>query len=59
MAQTFETRKELELPIAPEHVWQVIATPEGQAGWSPDPYAESPGDTVVEEYPSRFVVRTP
>lgn len=59
MTNTFEIRKELELPATPEQVWHAIATREGQAGWSPDPYTEKAGNSVIEEPPSRFVVRTP
>lgn len=60
VTNTFEIRKELELPVAPEQVWLAVATPEGQAGWSPDPYLESSAQHIVaEEQPSRLLIRTP
>ncbi|OAV61835.1 SRPBCC family protein [Enteractinococcus helveticum] len=59
MTNSFEIRKDVDLPVSPEQVWHAVATPEGQAGWSPDPYMESEDLDIVEERPSRFVVRTP
>src|SRR5690606_40761530 len=55
----FEIRKEVVLEATPEQVWRAIATPEGQAAWSPDPYASHEGLTVEQDPPSRLTVRTP
>lgn len=55
----FEIRKEVVLEATPEQVWRAIATPEGQAAWSPDPYASHEGLTVEQDPPSRMAVRTP
>lgn len=40
-------------------MWHAVATKQGQAGWSPDPYAVEEGHTTEEEPPSRILVRTP
>lgn len=59
MSNQFEIRKEIAVPATVDQVWRAVATPEGQAGWSPDPYASTDGQIVVEEPHSRFSVRTP
>src|SRR5699024_8413399 len=59
MPNTFSIRKQLHLPATPEVVWNAVATPQGQAGWSPDPYAALEGHDVQEEPHQRFVVTTP
>ncbi|WP_314174012.1 SRPBCC family protein [Streptomyces winkii] len=59
MSNNFEIRKEVVLEATPEQVWQAIATPEGQAGWSPDPYTSLEGVRVERESPTRLSVRTP
>lgn len=59
MSNHFEIRKEVVLEATPEQVWQAIATPEGQAAWSPDPYASTEGMSVDADPPTRFAVRTP
>lgn len=56
---TFEIRKDLSLAATPEQVWRAVATPEGQAGWSPDPYQDVSGLEVTRDEPRRFEVRTP
>lgn len=59
MSNHFEICKEILLPASPEQVWHAVATADGQAGWSPDPYAAEQGHSVEETPPSRLVVRTP
>jgi uncharacterized protein YndB with AHSA1/START domain len=59
MSKNFEIRKEVVLEATPEQVWEAIATPEGQAGWSPDPYVSQEGIHVDREPPTRMTVRTP
>lgn len=59
MSNRFEIRKQVVLEATPEQVWQAIATPEGQAAWSPDPYTPRDGLHVDEAPPSRLEVRTP
>lgn len=59
MSNRFEIQKELTVPASAESVWHAVATKEGQAGWSPDPYAVEEGHTTEEEPPSRLLVRTP
>ena len=59
MSKKFEIQKELTVPVSVEDVWRAVATPEGQAGWSPDPYAISADHTIEENPPSRLLVRTP
>lgn len=55
----FEIRRAVELEATPEQVWQAIATPEGQAGWSPDPYGSQDDFLIDREPPTRLVVQTP
>lgn len=59
MSKHFEIRKEVVLEATPEQVWHAIATPEGQAAWSPDPYASGEGLDIVEDPLRRLEVRTP
>ncbi|MEZ5085611.1 MAG: SRPBCC domain-containing protein [Tessaracoccus sp.] len=60
MSSNFEIRKEITLEATPEQVWQAIATPEGQAAWSPDPYAMEQEGMLLEQEPlHRLAVRTP
>lgn len=59
MSKNFEIRKEVVHDATPEQVWQAIATPEGQAGWSPDPYLPQDDIHVDLEPPTRLAVRTP
>jgi len=59
VSNQFEIRKEIAVPASVDQVWRAVATPEGQAGWSPDPYASTDGQIVVEEPPGRFSVRAP
>jgi uncharacterized protein YndB with AHSA1/START domain len=59
MTKNFEVRKEVVLEATPEQVWRAIATPEGQAGWSPDPYANLEGASIDREPPTRLAIRTP
>lgn len=59
MSKNFEIRKEVVLEATPEQVWQAIATTEGQAAWSPDPYGHHEGSIVDRDPPTRFAVRTP
>ena len=59
MSNHFEIRKEMLVPASPEKVWHAVATREGQAGWSPDPYATGEDQTIEEEPPVRMTVRTP
>lgn len=50
MSKNFEICKTVVLEATPEQVWRVIATPEGQAAWSPDPYQSIEGmDIEVTE----------
>lgn len=57
--KNFEVRKEVVLPATPEQVWHAVATQEGQAAWSPDPYQELDGMEVEAEENRRLAVRTP
>ena len=59
MSKRFEIEKVVALEATPEQVWRAIATPEGQAAWSPDPYASHEGMEVESEEPKRLAVRTP
>lgn len=59
MSKNFEIRKEVALKATPQQVWHAIATPEGQAAWSPDPYQSFDGMDVQAEENERLVVRTP
>jgi uncharacterized protein YndB with AHSA1/START domain len=59
MSNEFEIRRVVALDATPEEVWRAIATPEGQAAWSPDPYASAEGVTVEADEPARLEVRTP
>ncbi len=59
MSNSFEIRKEVVLEATQQQVWQAIATPEGQAAWSPDPYASHEGLAVDRDPPMRLAVRTP
>ncbi len=59
MANSFDIRKEVVLEATQHQVWQAIATPEGQAAWSPDPYASDEGLVVHRDPPRRLAVRTP
>ena len=59
MTNRFEIRREVVLPATPEQVWRAIATPEGQAAWSPDPYASPEGLLIDSDPPTRLEVRTP
>ncbi|MFC7375021.1 MULTISPECIES: SRPBCC domain-containing protein [unclassified Brachybacterium] len=59
MSKEFEVRKEVVLEATPEQVWRAIATPEGQAAWSPDPYVSQDGTDVEIQEPERFALRTP
>ncbi|KJK59173.1 SRPBCC family protein [Saccharothrix sp. ST-888] len=66
MAREFQVRREQDLPVAPEQVWQAVATGVGNLGWL-YPMEVEPrvggavtrgGGTVVEwEPPRRFAVR--
>src|SRR5690606_37946363 len=55
----FEIRKVVVLEATPEEVWHAIATPEGQAAWSPDPYQPMEGMEVESAENERLAVRTP
>lgn len=57
--RSFEIRKDVVLEATPEQVWRAIATQEGQAAWSPDPYQPMEGMDVEEEDGRRLAVRTP
>jgi hypothetical protein len=59
VSNSFEIHKTVVLEATPEQVWQAIATPEGQAAWSPDPYASHDGLLVDRDPPTRLEVRTP
>jgi uncharacterized protein YndB with AHSA1/START domain len=59
MSNDFEIRKDVVLEATPEQVWRAIATPEGQAAWSPDPYASHDGLVVDSDPPARLALRTP
>ena len=59
MSKEFEIRKDVVLEATPEEVWRAVATPEGQAAWSPDPYSSIEGMHVEQDEPRRFAVRTP
>lgn len=59
MSQQFEIRKVVDVPVAAEVAWRAVATEQGQAGWSPDPYAAQDGHTVEAHAPSQLSVRTP
>jgi hypothetical protein len=59
MSNHFEIRRAVVLEATPEQVWRAIATPEGQAAWSPDPYTSHEGLRVDEDPPARLEVRTP
>jgi uncharacterized protein YndB with AHSA1/START domain len=59
MSKNFEIHKEVVLEATPEQVWQAVATPEGQAAWSPDPYGPHQGLRVDREPPTRLTMRTP
>lgn len=59
MANAFEIRKDLEVPVAADVLWQAIATTDGQAGWSPDPYTSLDGHSVERDAPNRFAVESP
>src|SRR5690625_245457 len=59
MSKNFEIRKHVALEASPEQVWRAIATPEGQAAWSPDPYQSMEGMEVEATENERLAVRTP
>lgn len=59
MSKNFEIRKHVILEATPEQVWHAIATREGQAAWSPDPYQSPEGMDVKSEENVRLAVRTP
>ena len=59
MSKNFEIRKTVVLEATPEQVWRAIATPEGQAAWSPDPYQATDGMRVEATENERLAVRTP
>ncbi|HIY66438.1 MAG TPA: SRPBCC domain-containing protein [Candidatus Agrococcus pullicola] len=59
MSKKFEIEKVVALEATLEQVWRAIATPEGQAAWSPDPYASQEGMQVESDEPARLAVRTP
>ncbi|GAB3063332.1 SRPBCC family protein [Sediminivirga luteola] len=59
MSKEFKIHKEVVLEGTPEQVWHAVATPEGQAAWSPDPYGSLEGMHVERQEPRRFAVRTP
>ncbi|WP_314037615.1 SRPBCC domain-containing protein [Dietzia sp. CH92] len=59
MSKNFEIRKTVVLEATPEQVWRAVATPEGQAGWSPDPYQPMEGMHVEATENERLAVRTP
>jgi uncharacterized protein YndB with AHSA1/START domain len=59
MSKNFEIRKEVVLEATPEQVWHAIATPEGQAAWSPDPYVSTEGMDLEEQENVRLAIRTP
>ncbi|MCT1434406.1 SRPBCC family protein [Dietzia maris] len=59
MSNHFEIRKTVVLEATPEQVWRAIATPEGQAAWSPDPYQSMDGMQVEATENERLAVRTP
>lgn len=59
MSNNFEIRKEVVLEATPEQVWQAIATPEGRAAWSPDPYGSHEDLLEDRDPPTRLAVRTP
>lgn len=59
MSNDFEIRKEVLLEATPEQVWRAIATTEGQAAWSPDPYTPLDGCDIAEDPPARLTIRTP
>lgn len=59
MSNRFEIRKTVVLEATPEQVWRAIATPEGQAAWSPDPYQSGEGLEVSATENERLTVRTP
>jgi|SRR5690625_3035309 len=59
MSKHFEIRKEVVLEATPEQVWHAIATQEGQAAWSPDPYQSMEGMDVEAVENERLAVRTP
>lgn len=59
MAKEFEIHKEVVLEATPEQVWRAITTTEGQAAWSPDPYASTEGMEVESEEPRRLAIRSP
>ncbi|OAH47505.1 hypothetical protein AYJ66_02355 [Dietzia cinnamea] len=59
MSKNFEIRKTVVLEATPEQVWRAIATQEGQAGWSPDPYQSTEGMQVEASENERLAIRTP
>lgn len=59
MSKHFEIRKDVVLEATPEQVWHAIATQEGQAAWSPDPYQSLEGMEVETEENERLSVRSP
>lgn len=59
MSESFEIRKHVVLEATPEQVWHAIATPEGQAAWSPDPYQPMDGMEVEATENERLSIRTP
>lgn len=59
MSKNFEIRKDVVLEATPEQVWRAVATQEGQAAWSPDPYQSMEGMDIEAEENVRLAVRTP
>ena len=59
MSKHFEIRKSVVLEATPEQVWRAIATQEGQAAWSPDPYQSQEGMDVEAIENERLAIRTP
>lgn len=59
MSKHFEIRKTITLEAGLAEAWRVVATPEGQAAWSPDPYQPLVGMDVEVTELQRLAVRTP